>query len=101
MYFLCGIFCLPWHRHSGTRTLGFTSHLGIIYYCYYLFFFRKIFAFDLDPNRLKTMEKLCAAAGATNINLVHQDFLTVDPKDDRYKNVEYILVDPSCSGSGK
>jgi hypothetical protein len=23
---LCGIFCLPWHRHSGTRNLCFTSH---------------------------------------------------------------------------
>jgi hypothetical protein len=26
IYLLCGIICLPWHRHSGTRNLGFTSH---------------------------------------------------------------------------
>jgi len=24
----------------------------------------------------------------------------VDPKDDKFANVEYILLDPSCSGSG-
>jgi hypothetical protein len=24
-YPMCGIFCLPWHRHSGTRNLGVTS----------------------------------------------------------------------------
>jgi hypothetical protein len=27
IYLLGGIFCLPWHRHSGTRNIGFTSHL--------------------------------------------------------------------------
>jgi hypothetical protein len=26
IYPLCGDSCLPWHRHSGTSSLGFTSH---------------------------------------------------------------------------
>ena len=30
----------------------------------------------------------------------HEDFLKVDPKDKKYKNVKSILLDPSCSGSG-
>ncbi|XP_064642413.1 28S rRNA (cytosine-C(5))-methyltransferase-like [Lineus longissimus] len=60
----------------------------------------KIFAFDLDPRRLRTMQKLCRIAGATNIDYKHQDFLTVDTNDEKYADVEYILVDPSCSGSG-
>lgn len=34
----------------------------------------------------------------TCVRLKCQDFLTTDPKD--YKKVEYILLDPSCSGSG-
>jgi hypothetical protein len=25
-FILCGIFCLPWHRHFGARNLSFTSH---------------------------------------------------------------------------
>jgi putative methyltransferase len=28
------------------------------------------------------------------------NFLQVDPKDSKYKDVEFILLDPSCSGSG-
>ena len=28
------------------------------------------------------------------------NFLQVDPKNSKYKDVEYILLDPSCSGSG-
>ena len=29
-----------------------------------------------------------------------QSFLQVDPRDKLYADVEYILLDPSCSGSG-
>ncbi|XP_062522955.1 28S rRNA (cytosine-C(5))-methyltransferase-like [Corticium candelabrum] len=59
-----------------------------------------IFAFDLDVNRLDTMRTLLDKAGVTCAVLKHQDFLTVDPEDVNYSKVEYILVDPSCSGSG-
>ncbi|KAJ3062834.1 putative 28S rRNA (cytosine-C(5))-methyltransferase, partial [Quaeritorhiza haematococci] len=60
----------------------------------------KIYAFDADKRRLQTLRKLCDRAGCTNIDAVHQDFLKVDPTDPKYKKVEYILLDPSCSGSG-
>nr|XP_003226776.1 PREDICTED: probable 28S rRNA (cytosine-C(5))-methyltransferase [Anolis carolinensis] len=60
----------------------------------------RIFAFDLDAKRLATMSTMLARAGVTCHNLAHQDFLATDPGDPKYSHVEYILLDPSCSGSG-
>jgi 16S rRNA C967 or C1407 C5-methylase (RsmB/RsmF family) len=34
------------------------------------------------------------------VNCVLGDFLKTDPNDEKYKNVRYIMLDPSCSGSG-
>ncbi|EDV28975.1 uncharacterized protein TRIADDRAFT_52388 [Trichoplax adhaerens] len=45
----------------------------------------KIYAFDISPNRIKTMRELLDKAG---VNVME------------YEDVEYILLDPSCSGSG-
>lgn len=61
----------------------------------------RLFAFDLDAKRLATMSTLLLRAGITCQQLANQDFLTVDPGDPRYKDVEYVLLDPSCSGSGE
>ncbi|XP_053173545.1 probable 28S rRNA (cytosine-C(5))-methyltransferase [Scomber japonicus] len=60
----------------------------------------KLFAFDLDAKRLSTMSTLLLRAGVTCQQLANQDFLKVDPDSPQYKDVEYILLDPSCSGSG-
>ncbi|KAF7646131.1 hypothetical protein LDENG_00192590 [Lucifuga dentata] len=60
----------------------------------------KLFAFDLDAKRLATMSTLLLRAGVTCQQLANQDFLKVDPQSPQYKDVEYILLDPSCSGSG-
>ncbi|XP_059189362.1 probable 28S rRNA (cytosine-C(5))-methyltransferase [Centropristis striata] len=60
----------------------------------------KLFAFDLDAKRLATMSTLLLRAGITCQQLANQDFLKVDPDSPQYKDVEYILLDPSCSGSG-
>ncbi|XP_006641000.1 28S rRNA (cytosine-C(5))-methyltransferase [Lepisosteus oculatus] len=60
----------------------------------------KLFAFDLDPKRLATMSTLLLRAGVTCQELAAQDFLKVDPDDPKYGRVEYLLLDPSCSGSG-
>lgn len=35
-----------------------------------------------------------------DINPVHGSFLETDPNDNQYAQVEYLLLDPSCSGSG-
>ncbi|XP_013857167.1 28S rRNA (cytosine-C(5))-methyltransferase [Austrofundulus limnaeus] len=60
----------------------------------------RLFAFDLDAKRLATMSTLLLRAGVTCHQLANQDFLKVDPDCPQYKDVEYILLDPSCSGSG-
>ncbi|XP_042647365.1 28S rRNA (cytosine-C(5))-methyltransferase [Tyto alba] len=60
----------------------------------------RIFAFDVDTKRLATMNTMLMRAGVTGFQLAQQDFLTVDPSDPRYSKVTYILLDPSCSGSG-
>eukprot|EP01134_Creolimax_fragrantissima_P003302 CFRG3302T1 len=60
----------------------------------------KIFAFDKDARRLRTLVKLTGLAGATCISAHNQSFLDVNPLDPNYEEVEYILLDPSCSGSG-
>ncbi|XP_015736354.1 probable 28S rRNA (cytosine-C(5))-methyltransferase [Coturnix japonica] len=59
-----------------------------------------IFAFDVDTKRLATMNTMLTRAGVTSFKLAQQDFLTVDPHDPKYSKVKYILLDPSCSGSG-
>lgn len=61
----------------------------------------KLFAFDLDAKRLATMSTLLLRAGVTCQQLANQDFLKVDPDSPQFKDVEYILLDPSCSGSGR
>ncbi|CAL8369509.1 unnamed protein product [Lota lota] len=60
----------------------------------------KLFAFDLDAKRLSTMSTLLLRAGVTCHHLANQDFLKVNTGDPQYKDVEYVLLDPSCSGSG-
>lgn len=60
----------------------------------------KIFAFDLDAKRLASMATLLARAGVSCCELTEEDFLAVSPSDTRYARVQYILLDPSCSGSG-
>ncbi|NXH90041.1 NSUN5 methyltransferase, partial [Edolisoma coerulescens] len=60
----------------------------------------QIFAFDVDPKRVATMNTLLTRAGVTGCQLAQQDFLAVDPRDPKYSRVTHILLDPSCSGSG-
>ncbi|KAI6652266.1 28S rRNA (cytosine-C(5))-methyltransferase isoform X3-like [Oopsacas minuta] len=58
----------------------------------------KIYAFDIDKHRLNEMKKNLKRWEATYVEAIRHDFLKVKPSD--YTDVEYILVDPSCSGSG-
>ncbi|XP_068715153.1 28S rRNA (cytosine-C(5))-methyltransferase-like [Montipora foliosa] len=60
----------------------------------------KIFGFDTDKKRLSVMEKLMKTAGVDCVTTTNCNFLEVDPFDEKYSKVEYIVVDPSCSGSG-
>ncbi|KAM7205085.1 S-adenosyl-L-methionine-dependent methyltransferase [Rhypophila sp. PSN 637] len=62
----------------------------------------KIFAFEKDRFRAKTLEKMVNIAGSEGFTIVNPgvDFLRVDPFDEKYKDVGALLLDPSCSGSG-
>ncbi|OAF69283.1 hypothetical protein A3Q56_02914 [Intoshia linei] len=60
----------------------------------------KIYAVDKDETRFNVMKKLLKNNGVSNFCAINSDFLEMDPKSDDASSVEYILVDPSCSGSG-
>ncbi|KAL6523972.1 putative 28S rRNA (cytosine-C(5))-methyltransferase [Orobanche minor] len=60
----------------------------------------KIVACELDEERVKLLKHTVELAGATNVEVKHEDFLKLDPKDPSYSKVRAILLDPSCSGSG-
>ncbi|KAK2061373.1 NOL1/NOP2/sun family protein [Colletotrichum caudatum] len=61
-----------------------------------------IFAFERDPRRAQTLEKMVKIAGSRGMTKIGpgQDFLDVDPTAPAYKSVGALLLDPSCSGSG-
>ncbi|KAK7093285.1 28S rRNA (cytosine-C(5))-methyltransferase-like [Littorina saxatilis] len=60
----------------------------------------KILAYERDAQRMSLLRQQLRKTGVSNTTMVHQDFLSVDPHDAEFADVEYILVDPSCSGSG-
>lgn len=62
----------------------------------------RIISMDSSPARSKTLQKMITQAGAddTVTVLPGQDFLALDPNEDRFANVTGLLLDPSCSGSG-
>ncbi|TGJ79662.1 hypothetical protein E0Z10_g9105 [Xylaria hypoxylon] len=63
---------------------------------------QKVYAFEKDLYRSRTLDKMVNLAGAQKITRMSlgRDFLKVDPDAPLYKNVGALLLDPSCSGSG-
>jgi putative methyltransferase len=60
-----------------------------------------IFSMDASTMRSKTLQKMVGLAGADSVTVLQgQDFLALDPEDERFENVTGLLLDPSCSGSG-
>jgi len=59
-----------------------------------------VYSFDLDKERFNVMNKLLRNVGATCVKTVLKDFLKVKHDGTPYSDVEYVIVDPSCSGSG-
>lgn len=60
----------------------------------------KIIACEQNEKRVKHLEDTIRLSGATNVEVLEGDFLSLDPNDPSYKKVRAILLDPSCSGSG-
>ncbi|XP_012062571.1 PREDICTED: probable 28S rRNA (cytosine-C(5))-methyltransferase [Atta cephalotes] len=58
----------------------------------------KVYAVEIDAKRFKILITQLEKTHALCVEPLNQDVLTLDPK--LYSYVEYILVDPTCSGSG-
>lgn len=62
-------------------------------------FFRKIYAIEKNEKRFNMLEKMLNTSGATCVETLHSDSMLIN--SETCPGVEYILLDPSCSGSGK
>lgn len=54
---------------------------------------------EQNEKRCEVLKQFAESSGATCIKVINKDVLTVNK--DECPNVDYILLDPSCSGSGK
>nr|CAD7398826.1 unnamed protein product [Timema cristinae] len=57
-----------------------------------------IYAVEKNPSRYETLCELVEKSGASFVKTIRNDVLMVDSSN--CPNVEYILLDPTCSGSG-
>ncbi|GFY62813.1 hypothetical protein TNIN_112811 [Trichonephila inaurata madagascariensis] len=60
----------------------------------------KIYAFEKNSSRFQTLRQMLDRAPVKICEAHCMDFYSVDTMDPKYNSVEYILVDPTCSGSG-
>lgn len=60
----------------------------------------KVLACEVNKNRIRRLHETVELAGAHNVEVLHQDFLKLDPNSLAMSKVKAILLDPSCSGSG-
>jgi 25S rRNA (cytosine2278-C5)-methyltransferase len=66
----------------------------------------KIYAFERDSKRFKTLETRCKKAieddDISKIQPLNQDFIeqTIPDFDPEQQKIKLIICDPSCSGSG-
>lgn len=54
----------------------------------------RITAFERDRKRFQTLEMMVKKAGAANVRIKNQDFLSVDPFDPEYAKVSHMYVVP-------
>ena len=58
-----------------------------------------VIAIERDQIRCNTLRSLLEKSGADqHVKVLNVDFLKVEPTD--YPDVEFVLLDPTCSGSG-
>ncbi|KAI3991867.1 hypothetical protein MKX01_012812 [Papaver californicum] len=60
----------------------------------------KITACELNKDRVKRLQDTVKYSGASNVEVLHGNFLNISTEDPLYTKVRAILLDPSCSGSG-
>ena len=79
----------------GNKTLQLSEYLQNFKKTKLLVFERNFERFQLLEKRLNEYD-----INMKNTLCFHKDFLDVDWKEDMYKDVKLMLLDPSCSGSG-
>ena len=71
----------------------------------------QVIAIEKDSKRAMTLKSMVNKAGASECTIpffsfnvvtiiMNQDFTSLDPQDEQFRQVTHILLDPSCSGSG-
>lgn len=58
----------------------------------------KIYAIEMSPKRYEVLVEMVEGTGSTIVQTINRDVLEI--KDEDVPKVEYVLLDPSCSGSG-
>ncbi|KAL6720596.1 hypothetical protein ACLMJK_002520 [Lecanora helva] len=61
-----------------------------------------VYACERDKSRAETLDQMVSRAGASQMVTLKKghNFLTIDPNQAPWSEVAYLLLDPSCSGSG-
>lgn len=59
----------------------------------------RILAIEKDKLRFHTLNLMIQRSNASNIHTFLHDFLSISPNTSPFCDAEYILLDPSCSGS--
>ncbi|XP_011864315.1 PREDICTED: probable 28S rRNA (cytosine-C(5))-methyltransferase [Vollenhovia emeryi] len=95
--------CLPVHLLdpvSGSVVLDMCAAPGMkaTYVAAKLQNYGQVYAVEIDAKRFETLLSQIRKTRSSCVEALNQDALTLDPK--QYSHVEYILVDPTCSGSG-
>ncbi|XP_046679285.1 26S rRNA (cytosine-C(5))-methyltransferase NOP2B [Homalodisca vitripennis] len=73
-------------------TANATSEYTLCLFC------RKVYAVERDEGRFQSLKEMIANSGADNVVTLHSDVTKLSLE--KYSDVEYILLDPTCSGSG-
>jgi putative methyltransferase len=64
-------------------------------------FTRNVLAFEKDVRRFNILNNTVQRYNSQqNIKTFNENFLQTNPGDKRFKKVKFVLLDPSCSGSG-
>ncbi|KAJ1473657.1 S-adenosyl-L-methionine-dependent methyltransferase [Baffinella frigidus] len=60
----------------------------------------RLVAMELDTKRAEMLRGTVKSLGATNVEVRQGDFLRANTQEGPFKDVEGIMLDPNCSGSG-
>ena len=60
----------------------------------------KIYGCEIDKSRFQLLETMMKKAGADLVEPKNVDFLKLSPTDANFRNVNFMVVDPTCSSSG-